>query len=408
MNARGNSWQRVALWFNLVWPPLWLLGMLLVAWVLANLIYVANGLTLGNWEQLRPCLYPRDVVLIGTAAAYGLYRGMAFHPVLHDSYFEWLTSTPWTRQHPLPLGPIHLVPQDALLVALLAALGAFQPAMLPVVLPLTFLATYAAGSTLAQTYTGPTWTVYLLLFGLIAAVRATIIAPWLGLCVAAFLAALLYFMQRLALADFPWTERLARIRAHLPPSDVSSRTGGKPRRAAGDSPLRETKWLWPLNRLHVDARPPLFAKTDFVRLSLLGGLCVYSLAAGIPDHPDKRDAVRLFCWLLPCGFAAIRLVDYVKVHHPPLGLLGRWATGQWIIPAYDVVFLTPIATIVTGIALHAGLDRLQALPEVTLGVTIAAASMVTLLGGPDRRTWQLTCPCRIVHFGAERRSVEQI
>jgi hypothetical protein len=54
------------------------------------------------------------------------------------------------------------------------------------------------------------------------------------------------------------------------------------------------------------------------------------------------------------------------------------------------------------------LERSGVRSDVTLGATITSTLLVALFGGPERRHWQLTCPCRIVHFGAVRKLVEQI
>jgi hypothetical protein len=406
MSGRGNALRGVVLWLHVVWPP-WILAVLLLAWLGTEFIYLSSGFSYGNWHLLRPCLYPRDALLIFFAGGYGAYRGLAFHPVLNDSYYDWLSGTPWTRTQPLPLGPIWLVPQDALFVGLLVLLSLHQPAALPAVLPLTFLGSFIAASTLAQAWTGPTWSVYVLLAGLIAVMRASIVSPGLGLLAALPLAGLLFAVQWLALAQFPWTQRLARIRSHVLQNEVVRQTH-KFRAPAGESPLREIQWLWPLNRLAADLRPPLLTRLDHGLLNLLTGLLVYTLAVPVPDHPDFEQFVRMACLVTAGGAAAIRLVSYVKVHRPPFGILGRWATGQWIIPGYDVVFLTPLATLATGASVHFALHRLDVPPAVTLGVSLTAILLVALLGGPERRKWQLTCPCRLVYLGGERRLVEEI
>ena len=55
------------------------------------------------------------------------HRVVAFHPYYRGDYLRWLKSTPWTVRKPLPVGPVELVPQDALAVGGLMLLSLIQP-----------------------------------------------------------------------------------------------------------------------------------------------------------------------------------------------------------------------------------------------------------------------------------------
>ena len=84
-----------------------------------------------EWSAGLPLFSDFDrKVTIGFAAlfatAYTVYRLAAFHPALRPGgYYKWLSGTPWTSAKPLPLGPIHLVWQDVLLVGIVV--GVFWP-----------------------------------------------------------------------------------------------------------------------------------------------------------------------------------------------------------------------------------------------------------------------------------------
>lgn len=57
------------------------------------------------------------IVVIGTII-FGTYRALGFHPLFRTDYARWLRFTPWTTDKPLPLGPVHLVWSDALVVTI--------------------------------------------------------------------------------------------------------------------------------------------------------------------------------------------------------------------------------------------------------------------------------------------------
>ena len=72
------------------------------------------------------------------AAVYGLRRLLPFHPTVARGYADWLAGTPWRPGRPLPLGPPHLVWEDAAPAALPVAL-----CLRPVVPVLVFAGLYA-------------------------------------------------------------------------------------------------------------------------------------------------------------------------------------------------------------------------------------------------------------------------
>ena len=95
--------------------------------------------------------FTRDFVLLLTATVYGLFRVWAFHPACRRSYREFLLSTPWTRDQPLPLGPVQLVMQDAIVIGVLFLLGSYLPFLPPSYLVVAACTSYllALSATLA-------------------------------------------------------------------------------------------------------------------------------------------------------------------------------------------------------------------------------------------------------------------
>src|SRR5947209_2936166 len=104
-------------WLRVVLPPWWVLlpaGMIYAG-------YEAFFLCLG-WLLGTPYYAAQEgeKSLLGLfgfyAFLYAIYRVWTFHPALRPDYYQWLRGTPWTSRKPLPLGPVHVVGQDVLLV----------------------------------------------------------------------------------------------------------------------------------------------------------------------------------------------------------------------------------------------------------------------------------------------------
>jgi hypothetical protein len=55
-------------------------------------------------------------VVYGSTILYAAFRAIYFHPVENRRYGNWLADSPWKYPQPLPLGPLQLVWQDALLI----------------------------------------------------------------------------------------------------------------------------------------------------------------------------------------------------------------------------------------------------------------------------------------------------
>src|SRR5262249_14396862 len=66
---------------------------------------------------------PSLAALSAASVLYALYRVYAFHPHFRPAYRQWLQTTPWTLEKALPLGPIHLVGQDVVILGLAVALA---------------------------------------------------------------------------------------------------------------------------------------------------------------------------------------------------------------------------------------------------------------------------------------------
>src|SRR4051794_15101064 len=112
---------------NAVWPPAILVipfvvvyGLLLVSiWLIA----VGEQRAVASISSSSDIVNMQTVILGGAAGVYALFRVLRFHPKCNQAYAAWLKLSPWTARKPLPLGPIHLVWQDAAVVGVLTLIG---------------------------------------------------------------------------------------------------------------------------------------------------------------------------------------------------------------------------------------------------------------------------------------------
>jgi hypothetical protein len=324
------------------------------------------------------------------AAIYGMYRALAFHPVANPRYRAWLAATPWTSRKPLPAGPPHLVAQDVVLVGLALALGWWTAGPKALAVPLLFLAGYLVPLALELAGTGEGLYAYAVGFGLGLVVR---LLPDLPLALAAAAATYLvaYAGLRQSLRNFPW-----------------ERPDAPPKPAVRDIQVGVDPLGWPFARLgpkFADGRP--MSLRNALLTSLLVGWWFHALAA-LPWDPGDRASLLFAGVCLAAGLAPLfRLIAYLPGYAPPISLLGRLATGRWLIPGYDQVFVAPLLAAWIGFSLpwflvSAGLDSLVAMP-LTLGLTL----FVVLAMGPDRKTWRLTGHHRIVPAGLQAQAPRQ-
>ena len=115
----------------------------------------------------------RDGLAAVIMAAYGVFRVAAFHPVFRPKYRGWLEQTPWTGRKPLPLGPIHLVWQDVVVLGIVV-LALHGTPLGRLWAPWAFLLAYLGTLGVSFWLTGPWWMGYLVLFGLGLAVRLAV------------------------------------------------------------------------------------------------------------------------------------------------------------------------------------------------------------------------------------------
>jgi hypothetical protein len=409
-SCRANQLRAVVQWLRQVAPPGWTIG-LLVAIVVMIQVGACIGAAFEGWELWSRQHRVRDGLLIAAAAAYGLYRALGSHPLFHREYREFLARTPWDRRHPLPLSPLVLVPQDAVLLGLLLLPFAFRPELSPVFVPLVFLLTHLLVLVLALLLTGQPWFAWFVALGLAFSIRLSWVGPWPQFLVLALTYPIAWWGVWRSLAAFPWDGRLQELsgwkqkflesRQQSPDTDKSRRE-------------LDIAQFWPWKSLSFDIPERLVDARHAWAWSALAGFLLYGLLTPVENPPNEylttkyHSNAALSVMLGAVTLSLVRLIVYVSACQSPLSLWGRIRLGQYLIPAYDVVAVTPLIVFFLGLCLYSVLAWAGAGLPIGLGISATVLLGITLTGGPRRRKWQLTAPVRIAPMIRPQGEVEAI
>jgi hypothetical protein len=322
------------------------------------------------------------IILIVAAVYYGFHRLRGFHPAFREEYRQWLWLTPWTPSKALPLGPVDLVGADVVLLgAAVAAAWPFYGFASSLLILKAFLAAYSAALLVALLRTGERVTAYAVWFGLGAMVLLRASESLFFLTAAATYGIGLVGFRR-SLARFPWSYNTAAMREYV---QFHVYPGAYNRLVFG----------WPFAALTPSSVYATLRRFQDTAVALLCGWSLYAAGSLLPEEP------RVMLYLVPVGVAFYGALVRLAVYHvfdlrPPISLAGRVSTGRWVIPAYDRVFVAPLLAIALGILAPVS----QVWWPVAEDLGAAAGLSLTLLAlltlGPDRRTWMLTTPSRVV------------
>lgn len=362
-------------WMRVVLPPAWAL------WTFVLMCAATEGFVRGSLWWLhhlgvddppsQEFMFLRDLVIGISLGSYGAYRAMGFHPVFWPEYRRWLEQTPWTSRQPLPVGPVHLVLQDFVIV--LSVLPLFHSSLASAVaIACAFLVAYLVPLGTSLAITGPKGWAYAIAFGLGLAARLKEY-PIAAFVVVLILYGLACLGLRQALARFPWehVERSSATRAER----AESRNG----KSLG----------WPFDALQPTASTPGISYLDGVLVSLLAGWWIYVISIVVASQ-DQQGLYMFSTRMILGGCVLIRLGRYCLPYWPPISILGRLRTGQWIIPDYDRVLVAPLCTLAVGTVLLWGLPIVGLSPGQTALIAVPVILGITLNAGPTLHRWRLT------------------
>jgi hypothetical protein len=329
-------------------------------------------------------------LLVIASGAYGFYRVLAFHPIVRPAYYKWLRTTPWSRRQPLPFGPVHLVPQDLVVILIIMALGIKIPHLNLMVIPLTFLVCYLVSLCSVLVDTKIYRHAYVLAFGL-GLMGRFLHHDMAMLIVAIVLYVIGYLGLQRSLARYPWvsdTDRKDTMDLGLFPTGYSLEEiiTLRARRQVG----------WPYEPMKLHRTEPLISYEHGILISLLVGWFVYIIIISIPVKSDDKEITSVLFQFLPllCG-VAMRTVIYCIGYSPPISIWGRIFTFRWIIPGYDKVFVASLVAVIASLILHFVLPLLGVPIEVTTALIVSAVLMILLNAGPTLGRWRLTGHHRI-------------
>ncbi len=415
-------------WMRVVLPP----GSLIAVFILMYLVVIGFMWLTGfvgpqGWKN-QYLFAVRDGVVLFGAFVYGCFRSTHFHPACHSEYFNFLKQTAWTPEKPLPLGPVYLIGQDAVVLLFLLAAIWPEPFFHPLAPLFTMMLGYFIGLLFVFQFCHVWKQLYILAFGCGAAVLF-----WSNPLGAFLILTVLYLVAYQGV-------KISLVELHC--MMLEEAISGENISSVGDKILEKNfmKRLtgWPFDSLV--ARKPTFGfmkdrltsipRVHGILISLLVGWSVFSIVfmafqisevdrndslSFLTDHVStvgevlqqellhpgqsmvSRDSdIVLMLLMIPCFFLSLfRMSSYCEGHPPPINLWGRFQTFRWIIPEYDKVFIAPLCivlvpTIFSPASYYIGISPLFSVPLMVTLMFLAA-----LLIGPNRVEWQLTAPCRL-------------
>jgi hypothetical protein len=379
-------------WMRVVLPPPWAIGVAAgvtsIAYVISRWLQylIFKGFDAPLTEQEWAGIRLHQFSLAFTALLYGMWRVTGFHPFFRPRYRDWLRTVAWDPSKPLPLGPPKLDAQDGVVLLVLASLtGSWEWGLICAVV---MLAGWSAWLTAANYGAGLDG---LALLGALSLLPLMLIKffPWLAvMSLPAYLIAAAGVAPSLRL--FPWEE--------MPRWDALR---GSSRSEQESQPSD----AWPLVRLpHVGDVLIAMSLKHALMLATFVGAAIASFMLGIELDAATRGgtyersfwgamlAVRIASAILCFG----RILTYAGLCRPPINVAGRLATGRWIVPGYDQIFVAPLLTLLIGFAGPALFWHWRASAPLAAGSLMFAIVAITLGMGPALATWHLTGHHRIV------------
>jgi hypothetical protein len=326
---------------------------------------------------------PANALLFLVAVSYGISRVTDLHPVFQDDYRTWLERTPWTNRKPLPLGPVELVLEDALVLGPLLLLSATLPQPRALSLLCAFLLCHLGAIVLSLWLTRIRTVGYLTAFGLGFAVKLWH-QPLSCLAMATLVYLIAYEGLLQSLDRFPWPPR-RRLKAN------NDRTGmGPTTEPCG----------WPYDRMLGEVvHSTEIPRIDAVICCALGSWWLYLLASFIPDDRTRLGMLSMVCSFPYVAFPFARLAFYTQGHPPPISGWARIMTMRWIIPGYDQVFAGPLCALLGGPASVGLLFAVGCPLDACIALGTGVTATVAFVAPPRLRRWRLTGYHRIVPRG---------
>jgi hypothetical protein len=333
--------------------------------------------------------YFRLAIQVVSAGSYGVYRIATFHPANDQDYRQWLMTTPWTSRQPLPMGPVHIVPQDVIVLLGSMALARVYDVRL-LAIPVAFLAGYNLALAILTWATGQKLFAYLIAVGF-GGVILRILNPPEALACAGATTIVGAFALRQSLRQFPWE-----IPWYLNGADWKQKI----------EDFKEHRTGWPFDVLAPQPLRTWIELSDGLGASAIIAWWFAAVFVQLP-RPVMLVLIQFAVFAYIASIARYANV-YTKNHKPPISFWGRIATRRPWQVGYDEILIAPViattifvGTIAFGVATLAdGVPWQGRWPEwmgyVGVPLGVGAFALTMLLGGPPIETWRLRGRHRIV------------
>jgi hypothetical protein len=366
--------RRILSRFRTVAPPAWTVAFVMIVFGVFIIPRVVFGL-----QPAQPPDSPPRRFLIFCSVLLGVYRVIAFHPYFRQNYLRWLKSTPWNVRKPLPLGPVELVPEDALGIGLIILLGATLPAPRSIEFVNVFLFSHLLTLVVTFWRTGVAGVGYIALM-LLGFVPLLWWRPWLNLLVLVGIYLLVHEGLWRALKRFPWeTEGILIDLKLVQKTEVSSECG------------------WFFDRFHRDINTANgISRIDALLGCMLGSWWLFVLA-WLSPNPAQRFGFLIFATTaFTMVSSLIRFAIYIQGCRPPISFWGRLGTFRWIIPGFDQIYVAPIGSLLVSPAALLLFRNSQIPAEICLSIAAGLTVLIALICPPRLRRWRLTGRQRLV------------
>ena len=369
-----------ALHSNAVWPPSWLIaGFMLIYGGFNCAIWLVEKMTGYETGHLPEIAKLRAVLLQIAAVAYAVFRLARFHPACNRAYAVWLKLTPWNASNPLPLGPIHPVWQDAVVITVIGAIAMWHAGVDPLIALTAFGFGYLGMLTVLVAVTRR-WVALVIMGFLWPAFLLPAVRGWIMAANVLAIMVVVWIAHRNALKAFPWP--FVPQQAPVAAPSVLQMSIDIP---VLSTQLRKSNEGWPLVSLSPKFHCPSFPFRAALAVSTLGGWWIYcALVYSKESLPPEALIFPAIC------IAFFRLMIYCGGIAAPLNILGRIASGRLVVPRHDQVFATPLLAVLISVLGAILLRRTDAISPATIAGLSALILYVLFAGGPVMRTWLLT------------------
>ena len=325
--------------------------------------------------------------ILGTAAGfYALYRLWRFHPACNLAYAAWLKTSPWTPHKPLPLGPVHPVWQDAVVLGVMTVFAQWYAHVDPALPVIVFGLDCLAAMTLLLAFTR-TWMPCLLLGFIWPAPALPVMRGWPTAGIIAALVAVIWYGHRKSLHAFPWK------RTELNPTEsgrANQRKSIVEKDIRIDIPIntltaRASSLGWPFLCLSPKVEcNSVSTSTSFFVGSLIGWW-TYCAMVGF-EIESCPAAILLFA-----TFAAlVRFAIYCNGLGPSLICGAGSLPGGSLCRGFDQVVVTPLIVLALAIAGGVAIRHSGSWYQVASAFVVGLLWFTLLGGGPTMRKWILT------------------